>query len=112
MYTNRNHISSFIIDVSEKITNDCDKDRKCIVTVDLSSSGYLCSDNTCVQKLEETDFFVGEYINVLIFLLDSSYKKRLKFIKSYINLNPGTDTNVIDVSEITSVVNDTNFGQI
>lgn len=77
MYTNRNQVEIFNVDVDIQETEGCDD---CIVVADLDTVARVCTDWTCSTTKPNNDYTVGDEFFAEIKFADSSYTKQLQFV--------------------------------
>ena len=49
VYTNRNSISLFLLDVNKKVTENCGINNECVVVVNLNTTSKICEDSFCLK---------------------------------------------------------------
>ncbi|EGR28004.1 hypothetical protein IMG5_185060 [Ichthyophthirius multifiliis] len=83
VFTNRDQVEVFHLDVSKQITEGCDKGQQCIIVADLDVKGSVCKDQSCVDFLPENiipSYIVGDHMYVRIQFVDNTYKKFLTVV--------------------------------
>ncbi|KAL4486157.1 hypothetical protein ABPG72_012210 [Tetrahymena utriculariae] len=96
VYTNRNEVMAFNVDVDMQRTQDCTP-GSCIIVADLDVSGKLYTDNTYSKPLTSLNYIVGDTLYGQINFIDPSYTKELIFQSLFIK----TDHNsVYDMSSL------------
>ncbi|EGR31780.1 hypothetical protein IMG5_102190, partial [Ichthyophthirius multifiliis] len=81
IFTNRDQVEVFHLDVSKQITDGCDKGQQCIVVANLDTRGDICTSEACTGFLPEGSvpkYIVGDYLYVRIQFLDNTYTNYLQ----------------------------------
>ncbi|EGR31406.1 hypothetical protein IMG5_110220 [Ichthyophthirius multifiliis] len=83
IYTNRDQVETFHLDISKQITQGCDQGQQCIIIANLDTRGYICLDSKCEQFLEQNmtqqkNYVVGQNFFARIQFADNTYKKYLQ----------------------------------
>ncbi|EAR96447.1 hypothetical protein TTHERM_00191150 (macronuclear) [Tetrahymena thermophila SB210] len=86
VYTDRNEVQTFNVDVDIQRTQDCT--GSCVIVADLDVAGYICADQSCsVQKVADSngnfDYTVGDTFYAKIWFKDATFTKHLTLNRLY-----------------------------
>ncbi|EAR97501.2 hypothetical protein TTHERM_00437500 (macronuclear) [Tetrahymena thermophila SB210] len=82
VFTNRNQVQTFTIDVDIQRTQGCQPGQNCIIVADLDVTGKQY-ESDWVTENSAAQYTVGDILYLRIWFKDASYTKQLSFQKLY-----------------------------